>query len=1323
MATAGAVVDRLLRRLASDARRLELPSSTSEDVEHVGRTMSKLQDVLGSLERQYFKIPEEAQDWMRNIKQIAHDMEDLLDEFEDSCGIRSTQSSSCIAMATSLCSATPFSVHNSIPRRIKILRRKLDLSVEDSVIYSLMHSLCGDKPSNKQQAFDGTAAIGRDNDKEIIKTLLLKNDGDKLTIIPIVGLAGLGKTTLARLIFHDQAGERWNFDLRIWIDLDRKLDLNKIASGIIAHVNKTEENVVSEVNKNDQSQKSLHFIKKQLQEFLHDKRCLIVLDGLINTDTDQLAELKDMLRGKRMCTKIIVTTSCETTAELLHTIPPYKLGPLSEVDFWKNFSRRAFDNGDGKANLIEIGKEIVKKCEGLPAVAYSLGSLVRNKDEGVWLWARAKEIWELESTFSSGVEVFTPFSEIYHSMPSALKLCFSYLSIFPRGSRIDKEKLIQQWMALDMVGSKHGTLPINVQGEMYIEELLSISFLQIQEMSSATQSTMALQVHNIVHDFAKYVAGNDLIILDGGNQSIPLVEKISYNHVVAMNNSGQSSSTLKELLTRARAVSFKNCSSSKLLVDAFSKPNHLRVLDLTCCHIVELPGSIGYLKHLRYLDGSGLKIRAVPDQMSSLQNLEVLDLSESNLEELPAFVGSYQKLTYLNLQGCDKLQTLPPTLGDLKRLQYLNLSHCSGVSKVVEYLCQLHKLRILDLSSCTELQQLPHLFANLTNLEDLNLSGCSRLEKLPESFGNFVFLRFLNLSGCSELQQFPESIIGLVNLQYLNLAQVLLELPKSLGKLERLQTLDITGYRLLVSSNVASTFSSIIQNIPNLKLLLTDDSDIENYISQHIQCSPDVRKQSLQIRNRVKIGKPVCAPEAANLMQMQSSQYLPNIQEVNMHEEIKQDTQDEHPDDSIDVSKEIIEDEVSYASTAGGGYVSMCPESSAAKASTLLCPRSKGEIVESVNVKAFTFNELKMATGNFKPDAWLGEGGLWSTFKGSIDDNTLPPAKEGSRMVVAVKKLNRDDYMDHKEWLAKVKYIGQLSHPCLVKLIGYCLENEHRLLVYEFMARGNLDNHLFRRGSETLPWNTQMKVEGGYETLSWNTRMKIAIGAAEGLKFLHSLNPEIILHDFKVTNVLLDANYDAKISDFGLVKHGCIGDEGHVSTKAIRSSRHAAPEYIATGRITTKMDVYSFGVLLLELLSGKRAWNTNRPLNQMDLVNWTRPYLEEATPRIRNIIDSTLGVQYPLPGAEKAAKLASQCLSVDPMQRPSMEQVVKVLEQLQDAKETNKKKKKKLSLSHSSKGPTKGGPASTSSHSSKGPKEGLASASKNKGSRAQASRP
>ncbi|CAL9098215.1 unnamed protein product, partial [Musa textilis] len=150
----------------------------------------------------------------------------------------------------------------------------------------------------------------------------------------------------------------------------------------------------------------------------------------------------------------------------------------------------------------------------------------------------------------------------------------------------------------------------------------------------------------------------------------------------------------------------------------------------------------------------------------------------------------------------------------------------------------------------------------------------------------------------------------------------------------------------------------------------------------------------------------------------------------------------------------------------------------------------------------FIFNELRIATRNFRPDSVLGEGGFGSVFKGWIDEHTFAAAKPGTGLVIAVKKLNQDGFQGHREWLTEVDFLSQLSHPNLVKLIGYCLEDEQRLLVYEFMPRGSLENHLFRRSSYCQP-------------LSWNLRLKIALGAAKGLAFLHSEKAKVIYRDFK----------------------------------------------------------------------------------------------------------------------------------------------------------------------------------------------------------------
>ncbi|KAL3578234.1 hypothetical protein D5086_019738 [Populus alba] len=328
------------------------------------------------------------------------------------------------------------------------------------------------------------------------------------------------------------------------------------------------------------------------------------------------------------------------------------------------------------------------------------------------------------------------------------------------------------------------------------------------------------------------------------------------------------------------------------------------------------------------------------------------------------------------------------------------------------------------------------------------------------------------------------------------------------------------------------------------------------------------------------------------------------------------------------------------------------PSYSGRSSECLPTPRSEGEILSSPNLKAFTFNELKNATRNFRPDSLLGEGGFGYVFKGWIDEHTLTAARPGSGMVVAVKKLKPEGFQGHKEWLTEVNYLGQLHHPNLVKLIGYCLEGENRLLVYEFMPKGSLENHLFRRGPQPL---------------SWAIRIKVAIGAARGLSFLHDAKSQVIYRDFKASNILLDAEFNAKLSDFGLAKAGPTGDRTHVSTQVMGTHGYAAPEYVATGRLTAKSDVYSFGVVLLELLSGRRAVDKSKVGVEQNLVDWVKPYLGDKRKLFR-IMDTKLGGQYPQKGAFMAANLALQCLSTEAKVRPRMSEVLATLEQIESPK-------------------------------------------------------
>ncbi|KAL9261467.1 putative serine/threonine-protein kinase CST [Drosera capensis] len=306
-----------------------------------------------------------------------------------------------------------------------------------------------------------------------------------------------------------------------------------------------------------------------------------------------------------------------------------------------------------------------------------------------------------------------------------------------------------------------------------------------------------------------------------------------------------------------------------------------------------------------------------------------------------------------------------------------------------------------------------------------------------------------------------------------------------------------------------------------------------------------------------------------------------------------------------------------------------------------------GKIV-TPNLKIYTFAELKAATRNFKPDTLLGEGGFGRVFKGWIDPNTLAPCKVAAGIPVAVKKCSPDSVQGVKEWNAEVNLLGKFSHPNLVKLIGYCTEERELLLVYEYLPKGSLENHLFKKHVEPPPWGL---------------RMKIAMDAARGLYFLHTTENTVIYRDFKPSNILLDQDFNAKLSDFGLARLGPANGSSHVTTQAVGTYGYAAPEYISTGHLYVKSDVYGFGVVLLEILTGLKAYDLDRPTAQINLVKLHRPILVDRN-KLKKIIDPRLSDNYPPEGAQKLAQLIYRCLENDPRHRPAMSEALIILERI-----------------------------------------------------------
>ncbi|XP_037440910.1 disease resistance protein RUN1-like isoform X1 [Triticum dicoccoides] len=746
--------------------------SFSDDLESIKDTLVYLEDLLKNAERNSFGSERaNLRHWLAQIKSLAFDIEDMVDDYYSSK--EQFEGSSSYAQKGSLfCSLSnpvisKVSMVHKMKSKRELLQTRQHLPNQYHFISHINSVVDFDEKQTTSYRNSDITLFGRDRDLENLMDMIMQKSVGEISIISIVGPMGLGKTSLAQLVFNDARTKAFSF--RIWVHVSMgNVSLEKIGRDI-----------VSQTTERIEGNMQLQSIKNAVQTILNKYSCLIVLDSLWGKD-EEVNELKQMLlTGIQTESKIVVTTHSYKVAELVSTVPPYKLSALSEDDCLNIFSQRAMA-GRGDPLFREYGEEIVRRCGGTPLVANFLGSVVnaQRQRREIWKAAKDKEMWKLEEDYPEDKisPLFPSFKIIYYNMPHELRLCFVYCSIFPKGSVIDKKKLIQQWIALDMIESRHGTLPLDVTAEKYIDELKAIYFLQVIETHQTAgeifnASEEMLCMHDLAHDLARSVAGEDiLVILDAENERHNRFCDYRYAQVSA---SSLQSIDSKAWPSKARSLIFKT-SGTELedVSEVFSVNKYLRVLDLSECSVNEIPASVFQLKQLRYLDASTLSITTLPPQFSSFNKLQALDLSETELMELPSFLSNLKGLNYLNLQGCQKLQELK-SLDLLHDLHYLNLSCCPEVRSFPESIENLTKLRFLNLSRCSKLPTLPNRllqsFASLCSLVDLNLSGFE-FQMLPEFFGNICSLQYLNLSECSKLEELPQSFGQLAYLKALNLS-------------------------------------------------------------------------------------------------------------------------------------------------------------------------------------------------------------------------------------------------------------------------------------------------------------------------------------------------------------------------------------------------------------------------------------------------------------------------------------------------------------------------------------------------------------------------
>ncbi|KAL5808239.1 hypothetical protein ACOSQ3_028930 [Xanthoceras sorbifolium] len=298
----------------------------------------------------------------------------------------------------------------------------------------------------------------------------------------------------------------------------------------------------------------------------------------------------------------------------------------------------------------------------------------------------------------------------------------------------------------------------------------------------------------------------------------------------------------------------------------------------------------------------------------------------------------------------------------------------------------------------------------------------------------------------------------------------------------------------------------------------------------------------------------------------------------------------------------------------------------------------------------FTYEELVHATNGFSAQKLLGEGGFGCVYKGVLTDGRE----------IAVKQLKIGGSQGEREFRAEVEIISRVHHRHLVSLVGYCISEHQRLLVYDYVPNNTLDYHLHAEGRPVM---------------DWAIRVKVAAGAARGIAYLHEdCHPRIIHRDIKSSNILLDNKYEAQVSDFGLAKIALELDSNtHVSTRVMGTFGYMAPEYATSGKLTEKSDVYSFGVVLLELITGRKPVDASQPLGDESLVEWARPLLSEALEHedFEALVDARLEKNYVNSEMFRMIEAAAACVRHSATKRPRMSQVVRALDSLDELSDLN----------------------------------------------------
>ncbi|XP_014492701.1 putative disease resistance protein At3g14460 [Vigna radiata var. radiata] len=610
-------------------------------------------------------------EWLDLLRDVVYEVDDLLDEISTKAATQKEVSNSFSHFFKSKKIVSITKLEDIVERLDDILKQKESLDLKEIPVESYQPWKA--QPTSLE---DGYSMYGRDKDKEAIMKMVLEDstNGETVSVIPIVGMGGVGKTTLARSVFNDGKLKQQIFDVKAWVCVSDIFDIVKVTRTMI-----------EEITRKPCKLNDLNALQLELMDELKGKRLFIVLDDVWIEDCDNWSSLtKPFLSGNKG-SKVVITTRNENVAAAVpfHTVEVYHLNKLSNEDCWLVFANHAFppsETSETRGTLEKIGKQIVKRCNGLPLAAQSLGGMLRRKQTiRDWNNVLQSDIWELPE---NQCKIIPALRISYNYLPPHLKRCFVYCSLYPKDYEFEKDELIQMWIAEDLVKAAKKGKTLEEVGQEYFDDLVSRCFFQSPRWSEGGYFVM----HDLIHDLATFLGGDFYFRTDELEKETNIDRKTRHLSLTRFSDPVsdiEAFDTVKFartfLLIDYKDSPFNNEKAPLIIV---SRLKYLRVLSLYKFQSqLALPDSVGELIHLRYLNLSYTSIETLPESLCNLCNLQTLKLSScSELTKLPSAMQNLVNLRHLEILGTS-IKEMPKRMGKLNKLRNLD---CYVVGKHTE---------------------------------------------------------------------------------------------------------------------------------------------------------------------------------------------------------------------------------------------------------------------------------------------------------------------------------------------------------------------------------------------------------------------------------------------------------------------------------------------------------------------------------------------------------------------------------------------------------------------------------------------------------------